>query len=288
MLMAHPTVLRNLVEQYEALALLSAGEEVTETRQRLEDVSYTLCVTTGVKDPEAALLAARERLSGTFRESDPRRWRDGPFGRPAAATWCGWPPCRPDTSTCGTAPTRTGRTGSYASPTRGPTGRRAPPALVAAGDARPGLGGRAPRGVRRLPPPLRLRRPGARRARRPRRRPAPPRQAARLHRARPAQPAPGRSGTPPGGPGRAGPGGRPADHAHPGAAAEIAARWNRTATVLPHPHVVEPALVTRPARTGRASGSGCTPRACGPTWPYCRWCASWPRPSPDWTARNWP
>nr|WP_260606988.1 glycosyltransferase [Streptomyces sp. WAC08241] len=32
----------------------------------------------------------------------------------------------------------------------------------------------------------------------------------------------------------------------PGAAAEIAARWNRTATVLPHPHVVEPALVTRP------------------------------------------
>ncbi|WP_406840510.1 hypothetical protein ACICHK_37950 [Streptomyces sp. AHU1] len=31
-----------------------------------------------------------------------------------------------------------------------------------------------------------------------------------------------------------------------GAAAEIAARWNRTATVLPHPHVVEPPRLGRP------------------------------------------
>ncbi|MFJ5938520.1 hypothetical protein [Streptomyces sp. NPDC093071] len=39
----------------------------------------------------------------------------------------------------------------------------------------------------------------------------------------------------------------------PGAAAEIAARWNRTATVLPHPHVVEPSLLIarpRPHRDG--------------------------------------
>ncbi|MCS0638433.1 glycosyltransferase family 1 protein [Streptomyces sp. LP05-1] len=36
----------------------------------------------------------------------------------------------------------------------------------------------------------------------------------------------------------------------PGAAAEIAARWGRTATVLPHPHVVEPPLIARP-RTPR-------------------------------------
>ncbi|MDX2919049.1 MULTISPECIES: glycosyltransferase [Streptomyces] len=38
----------------------------------------------------------------------------------------------------------------------------------------------------------------------------------------------------------------------PGAAQEIAARWGRTATVLPHPHVVEPAGLLRPRpRNGR-------------------------------------
>ncbi|WP_246094502.1 glycosyltransferase [Streptomyces griseofuscus] len=38
----------------------------------------------------------------------------------------------------------------------------------------------------------------------------------------------------------------------PGAAAEITSRWNRRATVLPHPHVVERPLITRPrpARKG--------------------------------------
>ncbi|MFI1607203.1 glycosyltransferase [Streptomyces griseofuscus] len=40
----------------------------------------------------------------------------------------------------------------------------------------------------------------------------------------------------------------------PGAAAEITSRWNRRATALPHPHVVEPPLITRAARPGKAFG----------------------------------
>ncbi|MGW7047332.1 DUF5133 domain-containing protein [Streptomyces avermitilis] len=62
MLMAHPAVLRNLVEQYETLRALHAENGSTEVRQRLDDVAYTLCVSTGTKDVDAALAAARRRL----------------------------------------------------------------------------------------------------------------------------------------------------------------------------------------------------------------------------------
>ncbi|MET7854976.1 DUF5133 domain-containing protein [Streptomyces avermitilis] len=62
MLMAHPAVLRNLVEQYETLRALHAENGSTEVRQRMDDVAYTLCVSTGTKDVEAALVAARRRL----------------------------------------------------------------------------------------------------------------------------------------------------------------------------------------------------------------------------------
>ncbi|SHL40275.1 DUF5133 domain-containing protein [Actinacidiphila paucisporea] len=62
MLMAHPTVLRNLVERYEALS----GTESTDPRvaQQLRDTAYTLCVTTGTREITAALAAARSRLDG--------------------------------------------------------------------------------------------------------------------------------------------------------------------------------------------------------------------------------
>ncbi|MDT3399361.1 DUF5133 domain-containing protein, partial [Streptomyces sp. B1866] len=62
MLMAHPAVLRSLIERYEALQAAPAGEQ---TRQRLADVSYTLCVSTGTRTVEAALAAARRRLAET-------------------------------------------------------------------------------------------------------------------------------------------------------------------------------------------------------------------------------
>ncbi|MEU0816634.1 DUF5133 domain-containing protein [Streptomyces mirabilis] len=64
MLMAHPAVLRNLVEQYVALRTLHAEGGGTEVRRRLDDVAYTLCVSTGTRDVDAALVAARHRLPG--------------------------------------------------------------------------------------------------------------------------------------------------------------------------------------------------------------------------------
>ncbi|MCT9109049.1 DUF5133 domain-containing protein [Streptomyces mirabilis] len=70
MLMAHPAVLRNLVEQYVTLRTLHAENGGTEVRRRLDDVAYTLCVSTGTKDVDAALIAARHRLPGARTTDD--------------------------------------------------------------------------------------------------------------------------------------------------------------------------------------------------------------------------
>ncbi|MGW2711483.1 DUF5133 domain-containing protein [Streptomyces sp. NPDC001356] len=70
MLMAHPAVLQDLIAQYEALTLLGAEESTPEARQRLADISYTLCVATGTRDVDMALIAARHRLSGARPEDD--------------------------------------------------------------------------------------------------------------------------------------------------------------------------------------------------------------------------
>ncbi|GAA2101366.1 DUF5133 domain-containing protein [Streptomyces albiaxialis] len=71
MLMAHPTVLRNLMEEYEALTLLHASEVGgPRVRQRMDDVCYTLCVATGTQDVDTALVAARYRLPGARPEDD--------------------------------------------------------------------------------------------------------------------------------------------------------------------------------------------------------------------------
>lgn len=63
MLMAHPTVLRNLVERYEALV---DGADLTDPRidQQLRDTVYTLCVSTGTREIAAALAAAQSRIEG--------------------------------------------------------------------------------------------------------------------------------------------------------------------------------------------------------------------------------
>ncbi|MEU0662879.1 DUF5133 domain-containing protein [Streptomyces lavendulocolor] len=62
MLMAHPAVLNDLVEQYEALQALHGEAGAPDVRRRMEDVAYTLCVSTGTRDIDAALTAARNRL----------------------------------------------------------------------------------------------------------------------------------------------------------------------------------------------------------------------------------
>ncbi|MFG2891213.1 DUF5133 domain-containing protein [Streptomyces sp. NPDC048248] len=70
MLIAHPAVLRDLVEQYETLRLLHAQEGSSTVRRQLEDVTYTLCVSTGTRDGDAALAAARRQLPGPAAEDD--------------------------------------------------------------------------------------------------------------------------------------------------------------------------------------------------------------------------
>ncbi|MFF8598073.1 DUF5133 domain-containing protein [Streptomyces sp. NPDC015232] len=70
MLMAHPAVLRNLIEQYETLQVLQAENGGEEVRRRMEDLAYTLCVSTGTRDVDAALIAARHRLPGARPEDD--------------------------------------------------------------------------------------------------------------------------------------------------------------------------------------------------------------------------
>ncbi|MFG2648111.1 DUF5133 domain-containing protein [Streptomyces sp. NPDC048436] len=64
MLMAHPTVLSSLVSEYEMLAALNVEDSNGGARRRMEDIGYTLCVSTGTQDVDAALVAARFRLPG--------------------------------------------------------------------------------------------------------------------------------------------------------------------------------------------------------------------------------
>lgn len=77
MLLAHPAVLRDLIEQYEALSLLRAEDGSPEVRQRMNDVVYTLCVSTGTRDIDAALVAARHRLPGARPQDDSLLGRPG-------------------------------------------------------------------------------------------------------------------------------------------------------------------------------------------------------------------
>ncbi|MEU1014174.1 DUF5133 domain-containing protein [Streptomyces sp. NPDC005900] len=64
MLMAHPAVLKDLVERYKALAVLRADQGGAAGRQEFADVSYSLCVATGTSDVDAALVAASHQLPG--------------------------------------------------------------------------------------------------------------------------------------------------------------------------------------------------------------------------------
>ncbi|MFD8620982.1 MULTISPECIES: DUF5133 domain-containing protein [unclassified Streptomyces] len=73
MLMAHPAVLEELLRRYEELRA-QRGRGGDGVARRLEDVSYTLCVSTGTREIAAALAAAREQL----RRHAPKR--DTPAG----------------------------------------------------------------------------------------------------------------------------------------------------------------------------------------------------------------
>ncbi|MER6443845.1 DUF5133 domain-containing protein [Streptomyces venezuelae] len=66
MMMTHPTVLARLVDEYERELELRAAGPHGPVRQQMEDVVYTLCVSTGTRDVKAALAAARERLRAAW------------------------------------------------------------------------------------------------------------------------------------------------------------------------------------------------------------------------------
>ncbi|MGK5637503.1 DUF5133 domain-containing protein [Streptomyces sp. URMC 126] len=64
MLLAHPAVLRDLVERHTALQRSATARPADPAlRRQLADVTYTLCVTTGTRDIADALRAARRRLA---------------------------------------------------------------------------------------------------------------------------------------------------------------------------------------------------------------------------------
>lgn len=56
------SVLRDLLNEFDALA--PQRNPGPDTRRRLEDVQYTVCVYTGVRDPQQAVSHARGLLSG--------------------------------------------------------------------------------------------------------------------------------------------------------------------------------------------------------------------------------
>ncbi len=65
-MMTHPAVLARLVEEYETESELQAAGRHEPVRQQMEDVVYTLCVSTGTRDIDAALAAARGRLRAVW------------------------------------------------------------------------------------------------------------------------------------------------------------------------------------------------------------------------------
>ncbi|MFF6999676.1 DUF5133 domain-containing protein [Streptomyces sp. NPDC008313] len=71
MLLPHPVTLRALVEEYEALAARQATDATDgtgEAGRQAQDLAYTLCVSTGTRDVEAALATARRLLAATADE----------------------------------------------------------------------------------------------------------------------------------------------------------------------------------------------------------------------------
>ncbi|WP_234433373.1 DUF5133 domain-containing protein [Streptomyces sp. NRRL WC-3549] len=67
--MAHPVILRGLVDRYHELLAQDSAQGSHETRRQLEDLTYTLCVSTGTRTADQALAAAEEQLTAALRET---------------------------------------------------------------------------------------------------------------------------------------------------------------------------------------------------------------------------
>ncbi|MEV6883868.1 DUF5133 domain-containing protein [Streptomyces sp. NPDC051135] len=63
MLMPHPAELRRLLAEYETAATSEPADATGEPGPRTRDLAYTLCVSTGTRDVQGALEAARRQLA---------------------------------------------------------------------------------------------------------------------------------------------------------------------------------------------------------------------------------
>ncbi|MGW2689704.1 DUF5133 domain-containing protein [Streptomyces sp. NPDC001414] len=70
MLMPHPATLRRLLTEYETLLAADTRADGTAPGARLEDLVYTLCVSTGTREIAHALRAAHDYLDQPIDSSD--------------------------------------------------------------------------------------------------------------------------------------------------------------------------------------------------------------------------
>ncbi|MEU6184050.1 DUF5133 domain-containing protein [Streptomyces coeruleorubidus] len=69
--MAHPSLLRELVERCETLRRHLASGPSKETARQLENATYTLCVVTGTRQLDTALYVARRQLTDAMTRQQP-------------------------------------------------------------------------------------------------------------------------------------------------------------------------------------------------------------------------
>ncbi|MET9089719.1 DUF5133 domain-containing protein [Streptomyces sp. NPDC004237] len=77
MLMPHPTTLRRLVEEYETLVPTEALADDASAITRLQDLAYTLCVSTGTREITHALRVAHDYLDHSVDNVDNTRTASG-------------------------------------------------------------------------------------------------------------------------------------------------------------------------------------------------------------------
>jgi hypothetical protein len=73
MVMANPSLLRELVERCERLRRRTAADGDPQTARELEDATYTLCVLTGTRQLDTALYVARRQLADSLVRHQPLR-----------------------------------------------------------------------------------------------------------------------------------------------------------------------------------------------------------------------
>ncbi len=71
MVMAHPSLLRELVERCETLKRRLTSGGSAETARQLDDATYTLCVVTGTRQLDTALYVARRQLADAMTRQQP-------------------------------------------------------------------------------------------------------------------------------------------------------------------------------------------------------------------------